>query len=166
MTSAQAVIYILKSLFLLTRTIALFCSTLVSLIMTKMKLVTAVIIAPMCTTLLRLTQIIMGRVTRVLWILMETVCFQSWVLGAVLSLHYELWPVRWNTCFYTWNKIKFICTKMQQKKEKTEVHLSCVVNLSIMSLSKYNGYCWRINHSRSFVSVILEKILSFLCVPK
>ena len=67
-------------LFLLTRTIALFCSTLVSLIMTRMKLVTGVIIAPMCTTLLKLTQTITGRVTRVLWILTEMVCVQFWEL--------------------------------------------------------------------------------------
>lgn len=113
-------------LFLLTRTTALFCSTLVSLIMTRMKLVTAVIIAPMCTTLLRLTQIIMGRVTHVLWILMEMVCFQFWELSTVPQVHFALCPVICVTCFYTWNKIVSSSSKMQ-KKGKTGSSVLCSV---------------------------------------
>lgn len=105
-------IYIVKSIFFLTRTIALFCSTLASLIMTRMKLVTAVTIAPMCTTLLRLTQTTMGRVTHVLWTLMEMVWLPFWELGAVPQVHFALWPVRWATCFYMWNKIGSSSSKM------------------------------------------------------
>lgn len=141
----------LNVLFLLTRTIALFCSILVSLIMTKMKLVTAVIIALMCTTLHRLTQIIMGRVTHVLWILMEMVCFQFWELSYVLQVHFDLWSLRQADCFSTWDKIKSNCSKMP---EKTKVPLSCV---SIMSLNEYSAYYWRINHGKSFVNIILKK---------
>lgn len=126
----------LNVLFLLSRTIALFCSILVSLTMTKMKLVTAVIIALMCTTLHRLTQIIMGRVTHVLWILMEMVCFRFWELSYVLWVRFDLWALRQAACFTMWNKIKSNCSKMP---EKTKVPLSCV---SIMSLNEYSEYYW------------------------
>lgn len=131
--------YILWILFFfLTRTIALFCSTLASLIMTRMKLVTAVTIAPMCTTLLRLTQTTMGRVTPVLWTLMEMVWFHFWELGAVPQVHFALWPIRLATCFYMWNKIVSSSSKMLDKTEKAEVRLPCVVWLPIQSLNDYN----------------------------
>lgn len=114
-------------LFILTRTIALFCSTLVNLIMTRTKLVTAVIIAPMCTTLRRLTQIIMGRVTHVLWTLMAMVCFQFWELSAVPQIRFALCPVWQATLFYMWNKIGSSSSKRQDEKQKTDVYHSCVV---------------------------------------
>lgn len=54
------------------------------------------------------------------------------------KVHFALWLIRLATCFYMWNKIVSSSSKMLDKTEKAEVHLSCVVWLPIQSLNDYN----------------------------